>query len=103
MHPFLRHAVIGAVGLIIAVALAALGLVGRNSDLSVLALFAAGALATVVGFFLYAQGWILGSESARRRRTGESAAIAIGGGLMALVGGLALGLLVILVRLFYLA
>jgi len=102
MHPLQRNAVIGAVGLIIAVALAALGFVTRNSDLAVLALLAAGALATVVGFFLYAQGWIWGSKAAVRRKNGESALIAIGGGLMALVGGLAFGLLVILVRLFYL-
>lgn len=103
MHPFLRIIVIGAVGLIVSVALAALSLVGRNSDLSVLALLAAGALASCVGFLTWAQGWIWGSGAARRRRFGESALIAIGGGLMALVGGLALGLLVILVRLFYLA
>lgn len=103
MHPLLRNVVIGAVGLLIALALAALGLMGRNSDLSVLALFAAGLLASIIGAFGYVQGWIWGSDAARRRRFGQSALIAIGGGIMVLVGGLALGLLVILVRLFYLA
>ncbi|MCC6618507.1 MAG: hypothetical protein IT341_05630 [Chloroflexi bacterium] len=103
MHPLLRNAVIGAVGLIIAAALAVLGLIGQNPDLSVLALFVAGLLATVVAVFLYAQGWIWGSRSARRHRVGNSVLIAISGGLMAIVGAVAFGLLVILVRLFYLA
>ena len=41
MHPLLRNAVIGLVGLIIAGGLTALALLGRDSDLSVLALMAA--------------------------------------------------------------
>jgi hypothetical protein len=102
MHPLLRNAVIGVVGLIIAAALTALALVNRNSDLSVLALLAAGILGTGIGVFLYAQGWIWGSRAARRREAGSSALIGIGGGLMILVAAVAFGLLVILVRLFVL-
>ena len=83
MHPLLRNVVIGIVGLIIAGALTALALLGRNSDLSVLALLAAGVLGAVVGLFLYGQGWIWGSRAARRREHGASVVIAIGGGLMA--------------------
>ena len=67
MHPLLRNAVIGMVGLIIAGALTALALLGRDSDLSVLALLAAGILGTLVGLFLYSQGWVWGSRAARRR------------------------------------
>ena len=102
MHPLLRNVVIGIVGLIIAAALTALALVGRDSDLSVIALLAAGTLGTLIGAFLYSQGWIWGTRAARRRESGQSALIAVGGGIMALVAAVAFGLLVILVLLFYL-
>ncbi len=102
MHPLMRNMVIGIVGLIIAAALTALALLGRDSDLSVLGLLAAGVIATLVGLFLYSQGWIWGSRAARRRDAGASAAIGFGGGLMAIVAAVAFGLLVILVRLFFL-
>jgi hypothetical protein len=102
MHPLLRNVVIGIVGLIIAAALTALALLGRNSDLSVLALVVAGLLGTLIGLFLYSQGWIWGTRAARRRESGQSALIAVGGGLMALLAAVALALLVILVLLFYL-
>jgi hypothetical protein len=102
MHPLLRNFVIGIVGLIIAAALTALALQVRNSDLSVLALAIAGSLATLIGAFLYGQGWIWGSRAARRRETGSSTLIAVGAGVMALLAAVAFGLLVILVRLFYL-
>jgi len=103
MHPLMRNMVIGVVGLIIAAALAALALYERDSDTSVLGLLAAGVIATLVGLFLYSQGWIWGSRAARRREAGASAAIGVGGGLMAIVAAVAFGLLVILVRLFFLA
>jgi len=102
MHPLLRNAVIGLVGLIIAGALTALALVGRDSDLSILAMLAAAILAAVVGLFLYAQGWTWGSRAARRREAGSSLRIAIGGGFMALIAAFALAGLLILILLFYL-
>ena len=102
MHPLLRNVVIGLVGLIIAGALTALALLGGDSDLSVLALVAAGTLAALVGVFLYSQGWTWGSRAARRRETGQSVLIAIGGGVMALIAAGALAGLLILVLLFYL-
>ena len=101
MHPLLRNVVIGIVGLIIAGALIALALLGRDSDLSILALLAAGVLGTLIGLFLYSQGWVWGSRAARRRETGQSILIAIGGGLMALVAAAALAGLLILVLLFF--
>jgi hypothetical protein len=101
MHPLLRNVVIGLVGLIIAGALTALALLGGDSDLSVLALLAAGTLA-LERVFLYSQGWTWGSRAARRRETGQSVLIAIGGGIMALIAAAALAGLLILVLLFYL-
>jgi len=89
MHPLLRNVVIGIVGLIIAGALTALALLGGDPDLSILALLAAGVLATLVGLFLYSQGWIWGSRAARRRETGQSVLIAIGGGVMVIIGAVA--------------
>jgi hypothetical protein len=102
MHPLLRNVVIGIVGLIIAGALTALALLGRDSDLSVLALLAAGVLGTLIGLFLYSQGWKWGSHAARRRERGQAVLIAIGGGLMALVAAVAIAGLLILLLLFFL-
>ena len=102
MHPLLRNVVIGIVGLIIAGALTALALLGSDSDLSVLALLAAGVLGTLVGLFLYSQGWVWGSRAARRRETGPSVLIAGGGGgVVVLAAGARAGLLG-LILLFYL-
>jgi len=102
VHPLLRNVVIGIVGLIIASGLTALAVVGRNADLSVLALLAAAILGSLIGLFLYSQGWIWGSRMARRRQGGQSVLVAIGGGLMALLAAVALAGLLILVLLFYL-
>jgi hypothetical protein len=102
VHPLLRNTVIGAVGLIIAGALVALALFGRDSTLSVLAMLVAGLLGTLIGVFLYSQGWIWGSRAARRREYGQSFVVAAGGGLMAIVGAVAFALLIVLVLLFYL-
>ncbi len=100
MHPLLRNVVIGIVGLIIAGALVALSLLGRDSDLSLLGLLAAGVIGVLIGFFLYAQGWIWGSRAARQRATGQSVLIAAGAGMMALVAAVALAGLLILALLF---
>jgi len=102
VHPLLRNVVIGIVGLIIASGLTALAVVGRNADLSVLALLAAAILGSLIGLFLYSQGWIWGSRMARRRQGGQSVMVAIGGGLMALLAAVALAGILILVLLFYL-
>ena len=103
MHPLLRNVVIGIVGLIIAGALTALALLGRDSDLSVLLLLAAGVLAALIGLFLYSQGWVWGSRAARRRELGSSLLIAIGGGIMVLIAAVALAGLLILALLFFLS
>jgi hypothetical protein len=98
----MRNVIIGIVGLIIAGGLTTIAVLARNSDLSVLALLAAAILGTLVGLFLYSQGWIWGSRMARRRQGGQSVLVAIGGGLMAFVAAVALAGLLILVLLFYL-
>jgi uncharacterized membrane protein YeaQ/YmgE (transglycosylase-associated protein family) len=98
----LRNVVIGVVGLIIAGALTALALLGRDSDLSVLALLAAGIIGALVGLFLYSQGWIWGTRAARQRETGQSVLIAMGAGVMALVAAVAIAGLLILALLFFL-
>ena len=102
MHPLLRNAVIGLVGLIIAGALTALALLNQDSDQAVLALLAAGVIGALVGLFLFSEGWIWSSRAARGHRAGASVVIAIGGGLMALVAAVALAGLLILLLLFVL-
>jgi hypothetical protein len=102
MHPMLRNTIIGVVGLIIAGGLVALALLGTDSDLSVLAMLVAGIVAVAIGLFVYAQGWVWGSRAARQRATGQSLLIAVSGGIMVLIAGVAMAGLVILVLLFYL-
>jgi len=102
MHPLLRNVVIGIVGLIIAGALSTLALLGRDSDLSVLALLAAAVLGSLIGLFLSSQGWIWSTRAARRREYGQSVLIAVGGGLMILVAAVAIAGLLILLLLFFL-
>ena len=98
----LRNVVIGLVALIIAGALTALALLGSDSDLSVLALLAAGTIGALVGLFLYSQGWIWGARAARQRATGQAVLFALGGGVMAVVAAIALAGLLILILLFVL-
>jgi hypothetical protein len=102
MHPFLRNVVIGVVGLLIAGALTAIAVFGTDSGTSVLAMLAAGILGTVVGGFLFVQGWIWSQRAWRRGYTGRSVAIAVAGGVMILVASLSLAGTVIVVVLFYL-
>ena len=102
MNPILRNAVIGIVGLIIAGGLVALALVPRDTELSILALLVAGLIAAGVGLYLYVQGWVWGSRTARQRQVGQSVLVALGGGFMAIVAAAALAGLLVLLLLFYL-
>lgn len=102
MHPFLRNLVIGAVGLLIAGGLSAIALVGEDSGMSVAAMLASGIIATLIGIFLFAQGWIWSQRAWRRGYAGRSLAIALAGGLMIVVAAVALAGAVVLLLLFYL-
>jgi hypothetical protein len=103
MHPFLRNVVIGVVGLLIAGGLAAIAVLTSDPSLETLALLVAGLLGTVVGFFLFVQGWIWSQRAWRRGFIGRSVAIAAAGGLMILVAAGSLGGTILVVLLFYLA
>ena len=100
MHPLLRNVIIGIVGLIIAGGLSALALLGQNTDLSIIALLAAAILASLIGLFLYSQGWVWGARAARQHETGQSILIALGAGIMVLVAAVAVAGLLILALLF---
>jgi hypothetical protein len=102
MHPFLRNLVIGAVGLLIAGGLSAIALVGEDSGTSILAMLASGVIATVIGLFLFVQGWIWSQRAWQHGSAGRSMAVAVAGGLMILVAAVALAGAVVLVLLFYL-
>jgi hypothetical protein len=101
MHPFVRNVVIGVVGLIIAGGLAALAVLGEDSSTSVLGMVGAGLISTAVGVFLFVQGWVWSQRAYRHGSTGRSVAIALGGGLMIVLAGLAMAGTVILVLVFY--
>ena len=101
MNPFLRHVIIGVVGFIVAVGLGVLGLLSSNNPgFQVLAMVAGALLAAGVSVFLFVQAWRWSVRSYHEGRTGRSAAIALAGGFMVLVGGGALSLAAILALLF---
>jgi len=101
MHPYLRVLIAAIVAIIIAGALVALALAGRNTTLSVVALLAAGLVAMVVGGFLFVQSWIWSQRSWREGSTGRSVAMALAGGLAIVVAAVAAaGSLVLLLTFF---
>ncbi len=102
MHPFVRNLVIGVVGLLIAGGLGAIAILGQDSGTSTLAMLASGLIATVIGIFLFVQGWIWSQRAYRRGSAGTAVAIAIAGGLMILLAAGALAATVVLVLVFYL-
>jgi len=101
MHPYLRVLVAAIVAMIIAGALVALALAGRNTTLSVLSLLAAGVVAVVVGGFLFLQSWIWSQRSWRAGSRWRSLAMALGGGIGIVVAAVAAaGTLVLLLTFF---
>jgi hypothetical protein len=90
MHPYLRVLIVAAVAVIVAGALVALALAGRNTTISVLALLGAGVIAVVVGLILFWQSWIWSQRTWRAGSTGRSLGIALVGGLAVVLAGLAL-------------
>lgn len=101
MHPFLRSLVIAVVGLIISGGLLALALLGQNSELSVIQLLLSGVIASLVGGFLFVQGWRWSQRSWRTGSTGVATLIALTGGIAGVLGMAALAGVVVLVLLFY--
>lgn len=101
MHPFVRNLVIGVVGLILAAGLSAIAILGEDSGMSAAAMLGAGLIGTGVGIFLFIQAWIWSQRAYRRGSTGTAVAIALAGGLMVLLAGVALAATVVLVLTFY--
>ena len=101
MHPYLRVLIAAIVAMIIAGALVALALAGRNTTLSVVALLAAGLVAILVGGLLFVQSWIWSQRSWRDGSRGRSLAMAFAGGLAIVVAAVAAaGSLVLLLTFF---
>jgi hypothetical protein len=100
MHPYVRFLVIGAVAMVVTGTLIVLGLLGRNTQVSVWSLLAAGAIAVVVGGLLFVESWIWSQRSWRAGYGGRSAAIAVVGGLAILAAAGALAATIILLLTF---
>ena len=100
MHPLLRNAVIGAVGFLLAAALAVLALLSADPGVQFIAMVGAALLATLTAGYLFVQAWRWSVRAYRQGDTGRSALIALGGGIMALVAAGALAGGVIMVFLF---
>jgi uncharacterized membrane protein HdeD (DUF308 family) len=100
MHPFVRYLVIGVVAMIVAGALMAMALLGRNTQVSVWSLLVAGIIAIVTGALLFVESWIWSQRSWQSGYSGRSAAIAVAGGVAIVVAAGALAATVILVLTF---
>lgn len=87
--------------LIVSGALVALSLFTRNVDLFVLLSLAATMIAAGVGMFAFIQGWSGSQRAAARGAQGRSAAIALAGGVMLLVGAVAIAGAIWIVLLFF--
>ena len=75
---------------------------GEDSGLSVAAMLFAGLISAGVGIFLFVQAWIWSQRTYQRGSGGTAVAIALAGGLMVLLAGVALAGCVVLVLTFYL-
>ena len=100
MHPLLRNVVIGAVGFLISAALTVLALLREDPGLQVLAMIGAAVLATATASYLFFQAWRWSVRKYRSGETGRSIAIAVAGGIMALVAAGSLAGTAILFLLF---
>ena len=100
MHPLLRNAVIGAVGFLLAAALAVLALLSADPGVQFIAMVGAALLATLTAGYLFVQAWRWSVRAYRAGATGRSVLIAFAGGLMALIAAGSLAGCVILFLLF---
>jgi hypothetical protein len=100
MHPYLRVLVLAAVAIIVAGALIALALAGRNTTISILALLGAGLIGIATGGFLFAMSWIWSQRTWHDGRAGRSILMAVAGGIGIVVAAVALAASVILVLTF---
>jgi hypothetical protein len=102
MHPYLRVLILAAVAMIVAGALVALSLAGRNTSISVLAILGAGLIGTVTGLFVFVMSWTWSQRSWHQGLTGRSIGIALAGGVGIVIAAVALASSVILLLTFFL-
>lgn len=101
MHPLLRNAVIGAVGFLLSVGLVVLGLLRvEDPGQQVLAMIAGAVLGAITAAYLFVQAWRWSVRAYREGYTARSAAIALAGGLMALIAAFAVSGGAIMIFLF---
>jgi hypothetical protein len=100
MHPYLRILVVGAVAMIVAGALVALALVGRDTTVSVLALLGATLIGVVMGLLVFWQSWVWSQRIWRDGSSGRSLGIALVGGLAVVLAAVALAGAAILLMTF---
>ncbi len=100
VHPFLRWLILGVVAYIVVGALVAVGLLVRNTQVSVYSLLAAGLIAVVFGGLLFVKAWVWSLRSWRDGCAGRAVGIAVAGGLAVVVGAGALAATIILLLTF---
>ena len=101
MNPHARDVIIAAVGLIVAAALLILSLIGHNVTLFVSAALASAAVAIGAGIYAFVQGWRWSQELSATGRAGWSIGVALLGGFMILLAGVALAAAAWVVLLFF--
>ena len=100
LHPFVRWVVGGVVAMVVAGALIAAAILGRNTQASVYALLGAGVIGVGVGLLLFVESWIWSQRFWRDGSSGRSMATALVGGLAIMMAAVALAASAILLLTF---
>jgi hypothetical protein len=89
MNPLARNAVIAVVGMLVSVGLLALSLLVRSVTVFVVAALASAAVAVAVGVYEFIQAWLWSQRLAADGSHGRSVVVALAGGLMVVIAGVA--------------
>lgn len=100
MHPFFRTLIAAVVVLLLAAGTVALGLISGDPSLSIWAILASAAVASVVGLFVFARAWSWSTREARANRQGRAMGIALAGGLMFVLAAGSLAVALVMALLF---
>ena len=103
MNPLARNAVIAIVGMLVSVGLLALSLLVRSVTLFVIAALASAAVAIAVGVYEFIQAWRWSQRLAADGSLGRSSVVALAGGMMIVIAGLAVAAAIWVILLFFFA
>lgn len=101
MNPLARNAVIAVVGMLVSVGLLALSLLVHSVTVFVMAALGSAAVAIAVGVYEFIQAWRWSQRLAADGSLGRSALVALAGGMMIVIAGLAVAAAAWVILLFF--